>query len=46
MRIYYWNPWALFDELEGATFGTATGSSPWPVFDIEDSEEKDARHAA
>jgi HSP20 family protein len=40
MRIYYWNPWALFDELEGAMFGPAAGSSPWPVFDIEDSDDE------
>jgi HSP20 family protein len=39
MQIYNWNPWALFDELERVTFGTA-GSSAWPVFDIEDSEDE------
>ena len=39
MQIYYWNPWALFDELERTVSGTA-GSSAWPVFDIEDTEDE------
>ena len=29
-----WNPWSIFDELQ-----RPTGSSEWPQFDIEDSED-------
>src|SRR5688572_506331 len=34
----YINPWLLFDELERSMF--ATGSSEWPQFDIEDTDDE------
>lgn len=34
--MYLWNPWSIFDELERST----VGSSEWPQFDIEDSEDE------
>ena len=37
MQTYVWNPWSLFDELERSMF--ATGSSEWPQFDIEDTDD-------
>ena len=33
--MYLWNPWSIFDELQR----TMVGSSEWPQFDIEDSED-------
>ena len=38
MQTYSWNPWSLFDELERSMF--AAGSSGWPQFDIEDTEDE------
>jgi HSP20 family protein len=37
MQTYSWNPWSLFDELERSMF--AAGSSEWPQFDIEDTDD-------
>jgi HSP20 family protein len=34
-----WNPWSLFDELERAMLHTA-GSSEWPRFDVDDTEDE------
>lgn len=33
-----WNPWSIFDELERSMF--VTGSSTWPPFDIEDTDDE------
>jgi len=33
--MYAWNPWSLFDELH-----QTMGSSEWPQFDIEDTEDE------
>ena len=38
MQTYLWNPWSIFDELERSMF--AAGSSEWPQFDIEDTENE------
>ena len=38
MQTYLWNPWSLFDELERSMIGA--GTSEWPQFDIEDSEDE------
>ena len=38
MQTYFWNPWSIFDELERSMF--AAGSSEWPQFDIEDTDEE------
>ena len=38
MQTYMWNPWSLFDELERSMF--AVGSSEWPQFDIEDTDDE------
>lgn len=38
MQTYLWNPWSIFDELERSMF--AAGSSEWPQFDIEDTEDE------
>lgn len=38
MQTYLWNPWSLFDELERSMF--AAGSSEWPQFDIEDTDDE------
>jgi len=38
MQTYLWNPWSIFDELERSTF--AAGSSEWPPFDIEDTDDE------
>jgi len=38
MQTFLWNPWSLFDELERSMF--ATGSSEWPQFDIEDTDDE------
>jgi len=38
MQTQLWNPWSLFDELERSMF--ATGSSVWPQFDIEDTDDE------
>lgn len=37
MMTTYWNPWSVFDELDRTFF--RGGSSEWPAFDIEDSED-------
>jgi HSP20 family protein len=34
--MYLWQPWSIFDELQR----TMVGSSEWPHFDIEDSEDE------
>lgn len=40
MRTHlYWNPWAVFDELERAVLDPR-GSSGWPTFDIEDTDDE------
>ena len=39
-----WNPWSLFDELERAMLHTA-GSSEWPRFEIEDSDDETILYA-
>ena len=36
MQTYFWNPWSLFDELERSR---TAGSSEWPTFDIEDTDD-------
>jgi HSP20 family protein len=36
MQTLLWNPWSILDELER----TMVGSSGWPQFDIEDSEDE------
>jgi len=38
MQTYTWKPWSLFDELERSMF--AAGSSEWPQFDIEDTDDE------
>jgi HSP20 family protein len=38
MQTYLWNPWSIFDELERSMF--AAGSSQWPQFDIEDTDDE------
>ena len=38
MQTYLWNPWSIFDELERSMF--AAGSSEWPQFDIEDTDDE------
>lgn len=38
MQTYLWNPWSIFDELERSMF--AVGSSEWPQFDIEDTDDE------
>jgi HSP20 family protein len=38
MQSYIWSPWSIFDELERSMF--AAGSSEWPQFDIEDTEDE------
>jgi HSP20 family protein len=38
MQTYLWNPWSIFDELERSMF--AAGSSEWPKFDIEDTDDE------
>lgn len=38
MQTYIWNPWSIFDELERSVF--AAGSSEWPLFDIEDTDDE------
>jgi HSP20 family protein len=38
MQTYSWNPWSLFDELERSMSGA--GTSEWPQFDIEDSDDE------
>jgi HSP20 family protein len=38
MQTYSWNPWSIFDELERSMF--AAGSSEWPQFDIEDTDDE------
>jgi HSP20 family protein len=38
MQTYLWNPWSIFDELERSVF--AAGSSEWPLFDIEDTDDE------
>ena len=38
MQTYLWNPWSIFDGLERSMF--ATGSSEWPQFDIEDTDDE------
>jgi HSP20 family protein len=38
MQTYMWNPWSIFDELERSMF--AAGSSEWPQFDIEDTDDE------
>lgn len=35
---YLWNPWSIFDELERSMF--AAGSSEWPQFDLEDTDDE------
>lgn len=35
MQTLLWNPWSIFDELHD----TMLGSSSWPQFDIEDSDD-------
>jgi HSP20 family protein len=37
--MLFWNPWSVFDELDRTVFD-APGSSQWPVFDIEDTDEE------
>ena len=37
MQTYLWNPWSIFDELERSMF--AAGSSEWPQFDIDDTDD-------
>jgi HSP20 family protein len=39
MLASYWNPWSIFDELDRAMHSTA-GSSEWPKFEVEDSEDE------
>lgn len=39
MLARYWNPWSIFDELDRAMHFTA-GSSEWPKFEVEDSEDE------
>jgi HSP20 family protein len=36
MQTLLWNPWSIFDELEN----TIVGSSKWPQFDIEDTDDE------
>jgi HSP20 family protein len=36
MHTLLWNPWSIFDELEN----TIAGSSRWPQFDIEDTDDE------
>jgi HSP20 family protein len=36
MQMMMWNPWSIFDELQGMM----AGSSEWPQFDVEDSEDE------
>lgn len=38
MQTFLWNPWSLFDELERSVF--AAGTSEWPAFDIEDTDDE------
>jgi len=38
MQTYLWHPWSIFDELERAMF--PDGSSEWPPFDIEDTDDE------
>ncbi len=38
MQSYIWNPWSIFDELERSMF--AAGSSEWPQFDVEETEDE------
>lgn len=38
MQNYLWNPWSIFDELERSMF--AAGSSEWPQFDIQDTDDE------
>ena len=38
MQTHLWNPWSIFDELERSMF--ALGSSEWPQFDIEDTDDE------
>lgn len=38
MQSYLWNSWSIFDELERSMFGA--GSSEWPQFDIEDTDDE------
>lgn len=38
MQTYLWDPWSILDELERSMF--ETGSSEWPQFDIEDSDDE------
>jgi HSP20 family protein len=39
MQIRTWSPWSIFDELERAMLHPA-GSSEWPRFDVEDTEDE------
>lgn len=43
MHTHLWNPWSLFDELERSMF--TTGSSQWPQFDIEDTDDETVLNA-
>jgi HSP20 family protein len=38
MQTFLWNPWSIFDELERSM--RSAGSSQWPQFDIEDTEDE------
>jgi HSP20 family protein len=38
MQTYLWNPWSIFDELQRSMF--AAGSTEWPQFDIEDTDDE------
>lgn len=38
MHNHLWNPWSIFDELERSMF--AAGSSEWPQFDIQDTDDE------
>ena len=38
MQTYMRNPWSIFDALERSMF--AAGSSEWPQFDIEDTDDE------
>ena len=38
MQTFLWNPWSIFDELERSMF--AAGSTEWPQFDIEDTDDE------
>jgi HSP20 family protein len=38
MQTYLWRPWSLFDEFERSMLGA--GSSGWPQFDIDDTDDE------